>query len=115
MFQRNPQSRSRQNVARHYDLTDDLYGLFLDADRNYSCAYFTSPGQSLEEAQRAKQRHIAAKVDVFRAAPLMATRDAAQLIADDDLDILFELGGTTAMNKLGVMAYRPAPLQARSC
>lgn len=62
LFLRNPQSRSRQNVARHYDLTDDLYGLFLDADRNYSCAYFTSPGQSLEEAQRAKQRHIAAKL-----------------------------------------------------
>ena len=56
------------------------------------------------------QRHIAAKVDQFRAAPLMATRDAAQLIADDDVDILFELGGTTDMNKLEVMAWRPAPI-----
>lgn len=56
------------------------------------------------------QRYIAGKVDAFRAAPGLPTRDAAQLIADDDLDILFELGGTTDMNKLEVMAWRPAPI-----
>ena len=50
------------NIARHYDLDGRLYDLFLDSDRQYSCAYFTSPGQTLEDAQRAKKRHIAAKL-----------------------------------------------------
>ncbi len=60
--QRNLRARARANVAHHYDLDDRLYGLFLDADRQYSCAYFDRPGLSLDEAQRAKQRHIAAKL-----------------------------------------------------
>ena len=42
--------------------TRDLYELFLDSDRQYSCAYFEHPGQSLDDAQRAKKRHIAAKL-----------------------------------------------------
>jgi protein O-GlcNAc transferase len=54
------------------------------------------------------QEHIARSVDTFRCAPGISARDAAQLIADDGLDILFELGGTTDMNKLEVMAWRPA-------
>jgi cyclopropane-fatty-acyl-phospholipid synthase len=54
--------RSRRNVAHHYDLSGDLYRLFLDADWQYSCAYFETPDQSLEEAQLAKKRHIAAKL-----------------------------------------------------
>jgi cyclopropane-fatty-acyl-phospholipid synthase len=58
----NPASRSRKNVAHHYDLTGRLYELFLDSDRQYSCAYFEHPGVSLEEAQAAKKRHIAAKL-----------------------------------------------------
>jgi cyclopropane-fatty-acyl-phospholipid synthase len=49
-------------VAHHYDLPDQLYDLFLDADRQYSCAYFTSPEDSLETAQENKKRHIAAKL-----------------------------------------------------
>lgn len=57
-------SRSRRNVAHHYDLSSDLYELFLDKERNYSCAYFEHPDQSLEEAQAAKKRHIAAKLDL---------------------------------------------------
>jgi cyclopropane-fatty-acyl-phospholipid synthase len=54
--------RSRRNVAHHYDLDHGLYNLFLDPDLQYSCAYFEYPGQSLEEAQLAKKRLIAAKL-----------------------------------------------------
>ncbi|MDE0878303.1 MAG: cyclopropane-fatty-acyl-phospholipid synthase [Sphingomonas bacterium] len=54
--------RSKQNVAHHYDLSDRLYDLFLDADRQYSCAYFTDPANSLEQAQADKKAHIAAKL-----------------------------------------------------
>ena len=60
--QRNDPGRSRRNVAHHYDLGDELYALFLDPDWQYSCAYFEHPGQSLADAQRAKKRHIAAKL-----------------------------------------------------
>lgn len=58
----NPASRARQNVAHHYDLSATLYDLFLDADRQYSCAYFRDPDMSLEEAQAAKKAHIAKKL-----------------------------------------------------
>ncbi|WP_237153192.1 SAM-dependent methyltransferase [Oryzibacter oryziterrae] len=54
--------RSRRNVAHHYDLNAAFYELFLDVDRQYSCAYFDHPDATLEEAQRAKCRHIAAKL-----------------------------------------------------
>ena len=56
--------RSKKNVAHHYDLSDRLYDLFLDADRQYSCAYFTDPGNSLEKAQSDKKAHIAAKLAI---------------------------------------------------
>src|SRR5664279_3650704 len=49
LSQFNPRPRSRRNVAHHYDLDWRLYSLFLDADRQYSCAYFQSPGQSLDD------------------------------------------------------------------
>jgi cyclopropane-fatty-acyl-phospholipid synthase len=62
----NPRRRARRNVAHHYDLDDRLYALFLDADRQYSCAYFETPDLSLEEAQLAKKRHIAAKLLIGR-------------------------------------------------
>jgi cyclopropane-fatty-acyl-phospholipid synthase len=58
----NSRRRSRQNVAHHYDLDGRLYSLFLDADRQYSCAYFEYPDQSLDDAQLAKKRHLAAKL-----------------------------------------------------
>lgn len=54
--------RARRNVAHHYDLSDRLYDLFLDADRQYSCAYFTDPANGLEQAQHDKKAHIAAKL-----------------------------------------------------
>jgi cyclopropane-fatty-acyl-phospholipid synthase len=58
----NPRPRARRNVAHHYDLDGQLYALFLDADRQYSCAYFETPDQSLDDAQLAKKRHLAAKL-----------------------------------------------------
>ncbi|MBZ9822516.1 SAM-dependent methyltransferase [Mesorhizobium sp. CA4] len=58
----NTASRSRRNVERHYDLSGELYKLFLDEDMQYSCAYFEQPDMTLDEAQLAKKRHIAAKL-----------------------------------------------------
>jgi cyclopropane-fatty-acyl-phospholipid synthase len=58
----NPRRRSRSNVAHHYDLDGRLYSLFLDADKQYSCAYFETPEISLDDAQLAKKRHLAAKL-----------------------------------------------------
>jgi len=58
----NPMGRARKNVAHHYDLSGELYDLFLDEDRQYSCAYFRDPGDTLETAQAAKKAHIAAKL-----------------------------------------------------
>jgi cyclopropane-fatty-acyl-phospholipid synthase len=60
--QYNPRTRSRQNVAHHYDLDGRLYSLFLDGDQQYSCGYFEQPDQSLDDAQLAKKRHLAAKL-----------------------------------------------------
>ena len=54
---------SRRNVAHHYDIDGAIYDLFLDSDRQYSCAYFTE-GADLEEAQLAKKRHLAAKLAI---------------------------------------------------
>jgi cyclopropane-fatty-acyl-phospholipid synthase len=58
----NPRSRARHNVAHHYDLDGRLYRLFLDGDEQYSCGYFESRDQSLDDAQLAKKRHLAAKL-----------------------------------------------------
>ena len=60
--QHNPVRRARANAAHHYDLPERIYELFLDADRQYSCAYFTGPDETLEIAQQNKKRHIAAKL-----------------------------------------------------
>ncbi len=60
--QLNWRRRARENVAHHYDLDGRLYSLFLDADQQYSCAYFEEPDQSLDDAQLAKKRHLAAKL-----------------------------------------------------
>src|SRR5579862_495350 len=65
--QHNYLSRARRNVAHHYDLSAGLYDVFLDRDRQYSCAYFSAPGETLEEAQIGKKRHIAAKLFLDRA------------------------------------------------
>ncbi|MGB8397355.1 class I SAM-dependent methyltransferase [Bradyrhizobium sp.] len=62
----NPPGRSRNNVTHHYDLDGRLYSLFLDADRQYSCAYFEAPDTTLDDAQLAKKRHLAAKLLIGR-------------------------------------------------
>ncbi|NNC48883.1 MAG: class I SAM-dependent methyltransferase [Sphingomonas sp.] len=61
-LRRNAPDKSKRNVAHHYDLSDELYDLFLDPQRQYSCAYFRDPGMGLEEAQLDKLAHIAAKL-----------------------------------------------------
>jgi cyclopropane-fatty-acyl-phospholipid synthase len=58
----NSRTRARRNTAHHYDLDGRLYSLFLDADRQYSSAYFERVDQTLDDAQLAKKRHIAAKL-----------------------------------------------------
>ncbi|GEM15586.1 SAM-dependent methyltransferase [Gluconobacter oxydans] len=62
----NSLKKSRSNVAHHYDLNGTLYDLFLDKDRQYSCAYFAREDMTLEEAQIAKKRHIASKLNLDR-------------------------------------------------
>ena len=62
VVQHNPVVRAQANVAHHYDLSDKLYDLFLDAGRQYSCAYYAAPTDTLEQAQAQKLRHIAAKL-----------------------------------------------------
>ncbi|MEM9223046.1 MAG: cyclopropane-fatty-acyl-phospholipid synthase family protein [Pseudomonadota bacterium] len=62
MRQRNTARSARRNATHHYDVGNDIYALFLDEDWQYSCAYFTSPTVTLEEAQLAKKRHIASKL-----------------------------------------------------
>jgi len=60
--QLNWRGRAQRNVAHHYDLDERLYALFLDSDRQYSCAYFETPTTALDDAQLAKRRHLAAKL-----------------------------------------------------
>ena len=60
--QYNPIGQAQQNFAHHYDLSEELYRLFLDKDLQYSCAYFENGDETLEEAQEKKKRHIAAKM-----------------------------------------------------
>ena len=66
IFGSNKPSRARRNIAHHYDLSGRLYSLFLDRDRQYSCAYFARGDETLEDAQAAKKRHIAAKLRLDR-------------------------------------------------
>ncbi len=62
LAQHNPVGKARRNVAHHYDLSGQLYDLFLDSDKQYSCAYFRSPDDTLEQAQANKKSHIAGKL-----------------------------------------------------
>lgn len=67
----NSEGKSRENVHHHYDLDDRIYQLFLDSDRQYSCAYFETPDQDLEAAQLAKKRHIVSKLLVKQGAKVL--------------------------------------------
>jgi len=64
LHQKNKLTSSRKNVQHHYDLSNDFYRLFLDEELNYSCAYFQNENMSLEDAQIAKKRHIASKLNL---------------------------------------------------
>ncbi|HKH95449.1 MAG TPA: cyclopropane-fatty-acyl-phospholipid synthase family protein [Beijerinckiaceae bacterium] len=90
--QANKVGEAQANVAHHYDLGNDFYRLFLDDGMQYSCAYFTDPGETLEQAQRNKLRLIAAKL---RLAPGLRVLDigsgwgdlALYLAAMEDVDV----------------------------
>ena len=69
--QMNTLRRSAKNVEHHYDLSGKLYEMFLDPDRQYSCGYFENPNVSLAEAQLAKKRHLAAKLQVKQGEKLL--------------------------------------------
>ena len=56
--------KSKMNVAHHYDLSDDLYDLFLDSKRQYSCGYFKNKNDTLETAQNNKIQHIIKKLNI---------------------------------------------------
>ena len=56
--------KSKANVAHHYDISDDLYDLFLDPKRQYSCAYFKNENDSLETAQDNKINHLIKKLNL---------------------------------------------------
>jgi len=62
--QLNTLKKSERKIRHHYDLSANLYDLFLDSDRQYSCAYFDQPTDTLEKAQLAKKRHLAAKLAI---------------------------------------------------
>ncbi len=106
--QRNAPRASRRNVAHHYDISDDLYRLFLDEDMQYSCAYFRTPDMTLEDAQIAKKAHIAAKL---RLQPGMRVLDigcgwggmAMTLARDHGCDVL---GITLSENQLATAEAR---------
>lgn len=88
----NDRVAARKNVAHHYDLSYDLYRRFLDEDMQYSCAYFERPDMTLEDAQLAKKRHIAAKLALE---PGMSVVEigcgwgglALQLVEDADVEV----------------------------
>lgn len=114
---RRPPARPRSDKIRLGFMSSDLrrhpvayfaLPLFDHLDRDRFEVYCYSFFQGQEDAV---QRHITQQVSAFRWKADIGARDAAQMIADDQLDILFELGGTTHMNKLDVMAWRPAPRQ----
>jgi cyclopropane-fatty-acyl-phospholipid synthase len=110
----NPASKAKEHVAHHYDLDGRLYDLFLGGDKQYSCAYFSAPGETLEEAQVGKKRHIAAKLDLNK--PGMKVLDigcgwgglALNLAQDCGADVL---GVTLSQEQLGIARARAA--QAR--
>lgn len=115
---RRPPPRPRSGKLRLGFMSSDL--------RQHPVAYFALPLFDHLDHERfevycysfyqgeedALQRHIASKVTAFRWHADINSRDAAQMIADDQLDLLMELGGTTHMNKLDVLAWRPAAKQA---
>jgi cyclopropane-fatty-acyl-phospholipid synthase len=111
LAQYNPAARSRKNVAHHYDLSGALYDLFLDKDRQYSCAYFYDPSDTLEDAQIQKKRHIAAKLNLDR--PGLKVLDIGSGWGGLAIDIARDTGAdvtgiTLSTEQLGVARGRAA-------
>ncbi|MEA2771279.1 MAG: protein O-GlcNAc transferase, partial [Acetobacteraceae bacterium] len=93
---------------RHHPVSYFALPIFdhYDRERFELFAYSFNPGEP-----DAVQRQIAGQIATFRRMPNMPEQDIAQQIADDRLDVLFELGGSTHLNRLEVMAHQPAPIQ----
>jgi cyclopropane-fatty-acyl-phospholipid synthase len=107
--QHNHLTRARRNVAHHYDLSSQLYDIFLDRDRQYSCAYFSAPGETLEDAQIGKKRHIAAKLYLDR--PGLSVLDIGSGWGGLALDLARDcgakvLGVTLSQEQIGVAQKR---------
>ena len=114
-----------RRVPRAAPRTKIRIGLMSSDLRDHPVTYFAQP--LIERYDRTRfelycysffpgkpdqvQTHLAGRADQFRLMPAASDPQIAQHIADDDLDILFELGGSTHLNKLDVMAYKPAPIQ----
>ena len=64
VYQHNPIGKAEKNITHHYDINGEIYDLFLDKDRQYSCAFYETEDATLEEAQLAKKRHLAAKLGI---------------------------------------------------
>jgi protein O-GlcNAc transferase len=116
-IRRPPKLRTRDKIRLGF-MSSDLrahpvgyfaYPLFEAIDKDRFDVFVYSFYQGKEDAV---QKFITSQVDAYRWHPEISARDAAQMIADDDLDMLIELGGSTHMNKLEVMAYHPARLGA---
>jgi cyclopropane-fatty-acyl-phospholipid synthase len=102
----NDRAAALSNVAHHYDISNDLYRRFLDADMQYSCAYWARPGMTLEEAQAAKKAHIAAKL---RLAPGQKVLD----IGCGWGGMALELAGRHGVEVLGITLSREQLALAR--
>jgi cyclopropane-fatty-acyl-phospholipid synthase len=102
----NDRNAALRNAAHHYDLSVDLYRRFLDADLQYTCAYFARPDMTLEEAQAAKKAHLAAKL---RLQPGMKVLD----IGCGWGGLALELARTHGVEVLGVTLSREQLAVAR--
>jgi cyclopropane-fatty-acyl-phospholipid synthase len=110
--QYNPVGRAKKNVAHHYDLSDQLYDLFLDKDRQYSCAYFLDPRDSIETAQENKKRHIASKLLLNR--PRLKVLDIGSGWGGMGLYLAHETGADVTGVTLSVEQHKVSEQRAAS-
>jgi cyclopropane-fatty-acyl-phospholipid synthase len=108
LHQRNTAKAARAHVHHHYDLSNELYKLFLDKDMNYSCAFFANANDTIETAQQNKLRHIAAKLDLKPGQRILDIGSgwggmALYLAAAADVEVL---GVTLSTEQLGLANQR---------
>jgi cyclopropane-fatty-acyl-phospholipid synthase len=126
---RHTRSKDRRNIQYHYDVSNDFYGLWLDARRVYSCAYFKTPDMSLDDAQVAKLDHICRKLElkpdeqfldigcgwgglILHAAEHCGVRAVGITLSDDQHDYvsqLVEARGLVGRVEVRKMDYRDVP------